>query len=249
LPLQRLAAKHRVAALLVSHLRKGEGSALHKTMGSLAFVAAARASFAVVKDRDDQTGRRRLFLPVKNNLAPDVDGLAFSIVKWSTPNRKSALLWESGVVRRTADEAMRPSKPDREPSELDDAKAWLRAALAKGPKPVRELLKDALADGLTKRTVERAKAVTRVILQHCAVVDDILVEYDDESSLVISCKSTIDGIGPNSAFGRAFISIVKQFAVCKQNKAKTETVASLQSLSTRIPPWRSAAVRWFGCGQ
>jgi putative DNA primase/helicase len=65
-PLAELAAKYGVAVLVITHLRKGEGPALYRAMGSLAFVAAARAVWAVARDSDDLTGRRRLFLPVNN---------------------------------------------------------------------------------------------------------------------------------------------------------------------------------------
>ena len=77
-PLADLAAETRVAVLAVTHLRKGEGAAMYRAMGSLAFVAAARAAWAVCRDKTDP--RRRLMLAVKNNLAADVaDGLAFTI--------------------------------------------------------------------------------------------------------------------------------------------------------------------------
>jgi putative DNA primase/helicase len=42
-PLSDLAARHRVAILCISHLNKGAGDAMYRVMGSLAFVAAARA--------------------------------------------------------------------------------------------------------------------------------------------------------------------------------------------------------------
>ena len=51
---------------------------MYRAMGSLAFVAAARAAWAVVRDKTDP--RRRLMLAVKNNLAADTaNGLAFTI--------------------------------------------------------------------------------------------------------------------------------------------------------------------------
>ena len=48
-------------------------------MGSLAYTAAARSVWAVAKDRNDPDQNRRLLVPVKNNLAPDPTGLAFSV--------------------------------------------------------------------------------------------------------------------------------------------------------------------------
>jgi RecA-family ATPase len=46
--LAELAARRRVAVVAVTHLRKGDGPAMYRAMGSLAFVAAARAAWAIV---------------------------------------------------------------------------------------------------------------------------------------------------------------------------------------------------------
>jgi putative DNA primase/helicase len=62
-PLAALAAERNLAVLAVTHLRKEEGAAMYRTMGSMAFIAAARAAWIVCKDKDDP--RRRLLLPVK----------------------------------------------------------------------------------------------------------------------------------------------------------------------------------------
>ena len=74
-PWSAFAAKHGIALLGISHLNKGNGAAMYRTMGSLAFVAAARSAWCVTKDKADQ--ERRLFLPIKNNIGPDVHGLSF----------------------------------------------------------------------------------------------------------------------------------------------------------------------------
>ena len=47
-------------------------------MGSIAWVAAARAAWGVVRDTENPLNR--LFLPIKCNLAKDNAGLSFQIV-------------------------------------------------------------------------------------------------------------------------------------------------------------------------
>ena len=54
-------------------------------MGSLAFIAASRSAYIVVKDKNNKA--RRLFVPVKNNLVPEIGGLAYTITD-------EAIAWE-----------------------------------------------------------------------------------------------------------------------------------------------------------
>jgi hypothetical protein len=58
--------------LTIQHFNKSTGSmntkALHKFMGSIAFVAGPRVAFAIMEDPDNPA--RRLFLHAKNNIAP-----------------------------------------------------------------------------------------------------------------------------------------------------------------------------------
>ena len=68
-PLAAMLERTGAAGLLVHHLNKDASTvnALYRAGGSLAFVAAARAVFGVAPDPDSEG--RRLFLPVKLNIA------------------------------------------------------------------------------------------------------------------------------------------------------------------------------------
>ena len=76
-PLADLAERHRLAVLGITHLTKGQAKAINRIIGSIAFVAAARAAWLIGEDPD--TPERRLFLPVKNNLGK-AGGLAYRLV-------------------------------------------------------------------------------------------------------------------------------------------------------------------------
>jgi putative DNA primase/helicase len=157
-PLAELAAKHNAAIICVSHLNKGGGGeAMTRITGSLAFVAAARAAYLIVKDTDD--GRRRLFLPVKNNVGNDSSGLAFTIESKQLPEgiETSAVLWEADPVTVTADEAMQPQGDPEGQSALDDAKDFLYDILKDGPLTSKQVRADAEGAGHSWRTVYRAQ--------------------------------------------------------------------------------------------
>jgi hypothetical protein len=81
-PLSELAHTRRLAIVAVSHLRNQQGSAIHRTMGSLAFLTAARAAWVICEDPANSD--RRLLLPVKSNLAGRTDGLAYNVESKTT---------------------------------------------------------------------------------------------------------------------------------------------------------------------
>jgi putative DNA primase/helicase len=104
-----MAARCRVAILGITHFSKGGQRAINAFIGSVAFIAAARAAFAVMKDPDDEN--RRLFLPVKNNLAPTGHGLAFRLTQHLVTTTAgdtvaSAVTWDNTPVTNTADGVM-----------------------------------------------------------------------------------------------------------------------------------------------
>lgn len=139
--------------LSVTHLSKSGGSkAVYRAMGSLAFAAAARAVWAIVKDPNDP--QRRLFLPAKLNVAEDPDGLAYRIMD-------GRVVWEPSPVCLHADdafaaEAKAASGTETRGVERREAVAWLREQLANGPVPSSQMIVDAKAHGLAERTLRRA---------------------------------------------------------------------------------------------
>ena len=155
-PLAKLAECHQVAVLCVSHLNKGGGSeALSRVTGSLAFVAAARAVYIVAKDQESE--RRRLFLPAKNNVGNDTSGLAFCIESVALgPIETSRVSWEAEPVTISADEVLTPEGHE-ERTERREAEDWLRDILADGPLAAKTIQQQAKDAGLAWITVRRAK--------------------------------------------------------------------------------------------
>ncbi len=149
-----LAARHGVAVLAVSHLNKASTlPAIYRAMGSLAFVAAARAVWAVVRDANDESGRRRLFVPIKNNIAADETGLAYALEAAAGVAR---VVWEPGVVNMRADDAL---SGGRKAVVRDDATQFVIEALTANGGDVLsdDLTTAAEAAGISERTLRRAK--------------------------------------------------------------------------------------------
>jgi hypothetical protein len=145
-----MAERRRVAIVGITHFSKGGQRAINAFLGSIAFIAAARAAFAVMKDRDDET--RHLFLPVKNNLAPLGHGLAFRLMQHMIPGADgcgpaSAVLWENTTVTSTADELMAANAGTPQSAKADCVD-FLQSVLANGWVEVGDITAEAISAGL-----------------------------------------------------------------------------------------------------
>ena len=127
---------------------------MYRSMGSLAFVAAARMVWAVVKDTEDPT--TRLVLPIKCNIAPDVSGLRYGVVD---NEGAPCVAWSADPVNVDVDEVMAAGTDREAATERDEAKDFLRTVLADGPVASKDIKAEASSNGGPSwRTIQRAKA-------------------------------------------------------------------------------------------
>jgi hypothetical protein len=149
-PLAAIAERRGVALLGVMHLSKGtQRPAIYRTIGSIAFTAAARIVIAVAADPEDN--RRRIVAPIKSNVSAPPPALAFSL-------QMGQLVWEPDPVSDAdVNRLLSGSTAGTKAKNAHPVDAWLRDALADGPVAMRDLERQAEALGISWRTVERAK--------------------------------------------------------------------------------------------
>jgi putative DNA primase/helicase len=164
-PLVDLASELRVAVIGIMHFNKKTDvtNALLRISDSLAFGATARHCFAVI---DDPENKRKLFVRAKGNLArKEIPSLAFNFgvrhvgddPDTKEPIHAPHILWHFQHIDVTASEAMRSATGGAAASARDDAKKFLTDFLAAGAKPSLEIEESAQANGISRRTLFRAK--------------------------------------------------------------------------------------------
>jgi hypothetical protein len=162
-PLRRRAEKHGVAILLNGHVRKGANEkATDALSGSAAFIEVPRLGFLVYEDVKND--KRKLLLPVKNNLGAKPPGLAYFIVPWKEDKSISRILWSKQPVDTTADEAIsRDAVRQRigTPHARNRCKKLLYALLKDGKMEIKEIKRAAAERGLKWRTMRAAAGKLR----------------------------------------------------------------------------------------
>lgn len=148
-----LAAAKGVAVVCVSHLSKGSPNSktVYRTIGSLAFTAAARVVYSVTAGA--QAGEERMVLVVKSNLDMKPGGMSYRITD-------AGIEWISMDVRMRADDAENAERVD-ERSQFEEGKEFLAAALAAGPVPAADLFAQAEAEGIGAKSLRSAKKALR----------------------------------------------------------------------------------------
>ena len=146
--LSQFAEKTGVAVLAVTHLNQGEGDALSRVQGSVAFTAAPRAVWSLT--RDPERADARLLLNVKNNVGGDQSALRPDEPQSDDPADPAAtprLHWDAEPVEMRADHALLADAPP--PPAAPRAESFLRRVLADGPLPVADLREKAAAENVS----------------------------------------------------------------------------------------------------
>lgn len=157
-PLVDLAEATGAAILGITHFTKRSAGRepWERVIGSTAFTAAARGVWATVNSDDGSEAPFRL-VRAKSNYGPARDGFRYALVqKPSGAGTAQTIEWHEPVFGSARELLGRVETGDR--ASLLTAERWLQQRLSAGPVSVSAITNAAKADGLTLRTLGRAKA-------------------------------------------------------------------------------------------
>ena len=150
-PLSDWAAETGVSILFIDHLNKAsDQAAQYRSSGSIAFFAASRASWMVVKDRTNDD--RSLLLPNRVSNAKTKKGLAYHLEDTAVPD-VPRVVWE-GEVDVTIHTALKPQS--KRFAEWAAAETWLMEKLTNKRVWVKDLEAMARKDGIGWTTIIKA---------------------------------------------------------------------------------------------
>jgi putative DNA primase/helicase len=169
----------RIALVGIAHFNKKDDvkSALLRVSDSIAYVAAARHVQAVLDDPENRDSK--LFVKAKNNLARDAMALRYGFSTKTVGHDPRLgkdivapfIAWDTQHVDVTANDAMRAA--DSVGSSLKrEAREFLTDRLTRGPAKADDLFEEAKQEGISVKTLRRAKKDLGVVSRKQAGVMD-----------------------------------------------------------------------------
>lgn len=150
--LARVAELHKCAVLIIRHINKGSGKALYRGMGSIDFTAAARSVLVVAESLEDPS--KKVMAQAKNSLETPGASLVFSITH-------EGFAW-CGTSKLKADTLLN-QQPVKAQHQQNAATSWLLETLKEGELTANQIYEEADANGISKRTLDRAKAQLQIV--------------------------------------------------------------------------------------
>ncbi len=154
----------------VTHVSKGTSGKdpLERVTGTLAYGAVPRIVLLAAENKATGDNEpERIMIRAKNNIGPKDGGFGYHIDTAPLLERPDVeatrIVWEL-PLDGTALELMNAAEGETvKVSKLDEAKRFLRAAVAKGERPMTEIKKEAAAQNISWGTLERASKEGDVI--------------------------------------------------------------------------------------
>jgi AAA domain len=169
-PLHKAAEATGAAVLIVAHLNKGQSDQpLQRLGGSVGLPAAARSVLLLARDPGDPDGEQgslRVLAHVKSNLGQLAVSRSLSIVAERVGTNgeiATARIFEVGDSPYTGTELLSAGGRDKGTSKLAQAVSFLETILINGPVPVTEVWEAAVEDGISEKTLKRAKQRLSVV--------------------------------------------------------------------------------------
>jgi hypothetical protein len=148
-----LAAAQRCALLALRHLNKGSGThALYRGLASIAFMAVSRLAW--LAGRDPKVPEQFVLSSVKNNLDPPQPSLAYRIRSVPGDVGDVGCVEWLGLSPWTELDLLRANPARRQKRQR--ACLFLQAFLREGPRTTQEVFQKGKAQGLSRRTLQRA---------------------------------------------------------------------------------------------
>lgn len=159
--LGKVAERTGCAILAITHTRKeGNTDAVTAAIGSTAWTAIPRICWVCGVDPDDESESRRIVAVGKTNYRRPTSAIAYTIAG----DEELEVGYATNVteVDTTADQVVAPRESVEDRSELAEARRFVLDALSDGPMLSGELTKLAKKEGISERTLRRAKGALKV---------------------------------------------------------------------------------------
>lgn len=200
-PLAVVAEKHRVAVLTLVHMTKGskEGKALYRAMASIAFSAIARIHLAAGSDPEQPD--RCFLMPVKQNICPASETLAYRLAPDPDDEDGAAMLeWEAAPVDGIrADAILGAGTSAGEREQQQDAAEFLQQLLSDGRMRAEEVFQAGKSNGYSEATLNRAKKRAGVKACKAGFRGGWSWELDPKIAPKITIHGDVTTFGENSA--------------------------------------------------
>ncbi|HVA45590.1 MAG TPA: AAA family ATPase [Pirellulales bacterium] len=145
--LSELAARRRIALVIVWQLEKGGRGGANRALDAM----LAAAPMVWLLGRDPYRSDSRVVVCAQNQLGRPADNLAFQMAG-------DRLVWQAATCQVTADEVVAASVRSVDRHERRQAGQWLLELLSEGPIEAQRLWEEARQCHLSERTVRRAAA-------------------------------------------------------------------------------------------